>query len=109
MRKLKYIFIGMLFVSINLFGYSSQNTINDPFQQLNRNIEYNKIQQLQYKKSTDYLQQRNNFYGDNIQQPTYQQPVYQYSNGNNSSQGSGGNVDAYGWGMVIGFLLILML
>lgn len=78
----------LLIATTSLYGYYDQNTINDPIQQLNRNIQYNNTNQQSMSRTT--TKNNLNFNTGNIQQPTYQQPVYNYSN---SGGGSGNNSD----------------
>jgi len=109
MRKLKYIFIGMFVASTNLFAYSSQNTINDPYQQLNRTLQYNNMnQQSNSRRPTNYLQQGSSAYGGSIQQPTYQQPAYQQTQ-YVSDGGSGGGLESLVLSLGILALMFLLL
>lgn len=107
MKNLKYIFIGILVASTSLFGYYDQNTINDPFQQLNRNIQYNNMNQQSMSRTT--TKNNLNFDTGNIQQPTYQQPVYNYSNSGGGGGGRATFMEAIGWPFlgVMALLLIL--
>jgi len=97
----KTLLIASILIGTNLFGYYNQNNINDPYQQMNRNIQYNNMnQQSMSKGPTNYLKQDR--IGD-VQQPTYQTPQYNYSNG------AGGGMDLESLGLSLGILGLMFL
>jgi hypothetical protein len=96
---------GLLAINTGLFAYYDQNTINDPFQQMNRNIQYNNMNQASMaRKPSNEL----NFNTGNIQQPTYQQPTYNYSNSGSGYSG-GGNSDVEDAMIIFGIPLLMLL
>lgn len=98
----KTLLIASILIGTNLFGYNNQNNINDPFQQMNRNIQYNNMYQQSMSKGgpTNYLKQER--IGD-VQQPTYQTPQYNYSNS------AGGGMDLESLGLSLGILGLMLL